>query len=187
MNKKEIYEHLAKIYLDASGKKEKKIRAYPKTFQKLFFISILLIVIPSLTLFVNSRKNKFFSSEIALVLLADAAKINFHFNPAKKESYSLDLKKLDLSKFKALAFSVKKANYQDNISLRVEFTSSFKEKSGAYFKDVSHKWRDYKMNLSEFRGISDWSQISGLSFIVEEWNVKEKKDVVYLDNVRLLR
>ena len=128
MNKKEIYEHLAKIYLDASSKRKKQTKSYPKTFKNLIFISILLIVIPSLTLFVNSRKNKFFSSEIALVLLPDAAKINFHFNPAKKESYSFDLKKLDLSRFKALAFSVKKANYQDSISLRVEFTSNFKEK-----------------------------------------------------------
>jgi hypothetical protein len=186
MDKKDIYEHLAKIYLDASGKK-KKIKSYPKTFQNLFFIGILLIVILSLTLFENWQKNKSFNSEIALVLLADAAKINFHFNPAKKESYSFDLKKLDLSRFKALAFSVKKANYQDNISLRVEFISNFKEKSEAYFKNISHKWHDYKINLSEFKDISDWSRISGLSFIVEEWNVKEKKGVVYLDNVRLLR
>jgi hypothetical protein len=187
MDRKDIYEHLAKIYLDASNKKKKKIRAHPKTFQNLFLIGISLIIILGLTLFVNSRKNKFFSSEIALVLLSDAAKINFHFDPAKKESYSFDLKKLDLSRFKALAFSVKKANYQDSISLRVEFISNFKEKSEAYFKDIPHKWRDYKINLSQFKNISDWSQASGLSFIVEEWNVREKKGVVYLDNVRLLR
>lgn len=187
MDRKDIYEHLAKIYLDASNKKKKKTRAHPKTFQNLFLIGISLIIILGLTLFIKARKNKFFSSEIALVLLSDAAKINFHFNPAKKESYSFDLKKLDLGRFKALAFSVKKANYQDNISLRVEFISNFKEKSEAYFKDISHKWRDYKINLSQFKNISDWSQVSGLSFIVEEWNVKEKKGIVYLDNVRLLR
>jgi hypothetical protein len=29
--------------------------------------------------------------------------------------------------------------------------------------------------------------MSNLTFAIEEWNVKEKRGVVYIDNVRLLR
>jgi hypothetical protein len=119
--------------------------------------------------------------------LPDAAKINFHFNPAKKEIYSLNLNKLSMVRFKALGFSVKKANYFDRISLRVEFSNVYKEKSEVYFKDIPHKWETYTIKLSDFKSINDWTEMTDLVFSVEEWNAREKKGLVYLDNVRLIK
>lgn len=187
MDKKDIYEHLAKIYLDASFKRKKKTKKHPKFFKNLFFLGVVFILIPVIFLFVRLSTNKSLKSEIALVLCPDVVKINFNFDPAKKETYSLDLTKLNLSRFKRLEFSVKKTHYQDNIALRVEFTSIVKEKSEVYFKNIPSRWQDYRIDLAEFKNISNWSSISSLSFIVEEWNVKEKRGLVYLDNVRLLR
>jgi hypothetical protein len=187
MDKKDIYEHLAKIYLDASSRKKKKTRGYPKVFKNPFFISLVFVSAFAFILFSNFQKKKALNCELALVLLADTAKINFHFDPARKETYTIHLNKLNLMRFRALAFSVKKANYENIISLRVEFTTPFRERSEIYFKDVPHKWQDYKINLYEFKGISDWSEMSNLTFAIEEWNVKEKRGVVYIDNVRLLR
>ena len=185
MDKKEIYEHLAKIYLDASSKRKKKSAKPHKVFKNIIFISIILV--PAAILFIHFFKNKPLNSQVMLVLCPEAVKINFNFDPAKKEIYSLDLAKLDLRRFKALGFSVKKTYNKDNIALRVEFTSRFKEKSEVYFKDIPHRWQDYQVNLSEFKNIKNWSQMLTLSFIIEEWNVKEKQGVVYIDNVRLLR
>ena len=187
MDKKDIYEHLAKIYLDASLKKKKKARKYSKVLKPLIVAGIILFLGLSAFLFTRLNHRLPPGSQLALVLCPDVIKINFHFDPAKKEIYSLALNKLNLSRFKALGFSAKKANYKDNTSLRVEFISPFKEKSEVYLKDISHKWQDYKIPLSDFKNISDWSEISSLSFIVEEWNVQEKKGVVYIDNVRFLR
>ncbi len=187
MDKKDIYEHLAKIYLDASAKRKKKTKEYPRIFGTLFFASLAVTLGLSILLSFNIYRRKNAGSEISLVLLADAVKINFNFDPAKKEIYSLNLNKLDLTKFKVLGFAVKKENYQDNVYLRVEFTSNFKEKSEIYIKDVSTRWRDHKIKLSDFKNISDWSQMLALSFIVEQWNVKEKKGVIFVDNIRLLR
>ncbi len=190
MDKKEIYEHLAKIYLDASSKKKKKFTVSLPLFKSPFFIIAFFIftlaVILSLLIM---NKNKSLNSQIALVLQHDVVKINFHFDPAKKEIYSLGLNKLDLTKFRALAFSAKakKDNYKDTVALRVEFTSEFKERAEIYFKDISTKWQDYKINLSDFKNISDWSNIRSLAFIVEEWNAKEKNGLVYIDNISLLR
>lgn len=187
MDKKDIYEHLARIYLDASSKRKNKIKKYPKVFKNLFFISSVFIFFFGAFLFIYFNPNRPLNSEIALVLCPDAVKLNFNFNPAKKEIYSIDLTKLDLTRFKALGFSVKKTHYQDNIALRVEFISGLKEKSEVYFKYTPHRWKDYRINLSEFKNINHWSNMLNLSFIVEEWNVKEKKGVVYLDNIRLLK
>ena len=191
MDKKEIYEHLAKIYLDASLKHKKKRTGIFFSLLKnryfSFFIAIIALSGLSFFTFSYSKRSKPLNSEIALVLQPDVVKVNFHFDPVKKEIYSIYLNKLILTRFKALGFSVKKANYQDNISLRVEFTSAFKEKSEVYLKDISHRWQDYKISLSEFKNISDWSEMLRLSFIVEEWNVREKIGVVYIDNIRFLR
>jgi len=187
MDKKDIYEHLAKIYLDASSKKKKKSKAHQSFFRKLFFISGVSVFAFGVFLFFAFNRNKPLKSEIALLLQPDAVKINFHFDPAKKESYSLDLNKLDLTRFKTLGFSAKKVNSIGMISLRVEFINDFNEKSEVYFRDIPLKWQDYQTELSKFKNIGDWSSMTHLSFIVEEWNVKEKKGIIYIDNVRLAK
>jgi len=187
MDKKDIYEHLARIYLDASSNKKNKPALKPYIFRNLFIVSVALIIVLSAIYFGPFHSNKTTNSEISLVLLPDAAKINFHFVPAKKEIFSMNLNRLNLAMYKALAFAVKKANHQDTIALRVEFSNAFKEKSEVYFKDIPHKWHDYTVNLSEFKNVNDWSEMSSLSFTVEEWNVKKNTGVVFVDNVRLLR
>jgi len=189
MDKKEIYEHLANIYLDASStKKSGRKNKDTSHFRYLFFSSLALIAVLSAVLFTGLYKYRASrGSQVALYLSSETAKINFNFDPAKKEAYSLDLNKLNLAAYKALAFSLKKKNFFDTIYLRVEFTSAYNEKSFVYLKDLPHKWGDYILKFSDFKEISDWSLMSGLAFIVEEWNAKEKKGVVYIDNIRVLR
>ena len=197
MDKKDIYEHLAKIYLDASLKRKNKNRKSP-TLKNLVIISIAAIFLLAVSLIVSLTKNKNIltaksqgnhplNTELALVLQPDIVKLNFNFDPAKKESYTLFLNKLNAARFSTLGFSVKNVDYQDNVTLRVEFSNIFNEKSEVYIKDISHKWKDYKIPLSDFKYINDWSEMSNLSFVVEEWNVRGNKGIVYIDNVRLLK
>jgi hypothetical protein len=190
MDKKEIYEHLAKIYLDASSKsskKRKKNKSPSNLLRNTLLVIIVILAAFTFLLFKPFFKSKAFKSEFALVLLPEATKINFHFDPAKKEMYSLALNKLNLIPYKALGFSAKNVDYNDSVSLRVEFSNAFKEKSEIYIKHLPRKWQDYKINFSQFQGITDWSQMYNLSFTVEEWNAEGKKGVVLIDNVRLLR
>lgn len=188
MDKKDIYEHLARIYLDASSKsKRKKNKQQSRIFRNLFFASVAVILGLTVLLFTHPIRNKSITYEIALVIRPDVAKINYHFDPARKENYSINLNKLNLTRFKELRFSARRTDFKDNISLRVEFANTFKEKSEAYIKNIPHKWQDYKIPLSDFKNISDWSEMLELAFIVEEWNVRQKRGVVYIDNVRLLR
>ena len=57
MDKKDIYEHLAKIYLDASSNKKKKSAAQPGIFKNLFIVSIVFIVALS-ALSIKTLQNK---------------------------------------------------------------------------------------------------------------------------------
>ena len=187
MDKKDIYEHLAKIYLDASSKKKKRNKAYPKLFKNLFIVSIFLMVGLSTTLFSSMVKKQGLISETELALQNDPAKINFNFDPAKKETYSINLNHLNIAHARTLAFSVRNMHPKDKISLRVEFTNAFKEKSEVYVRNLPSKWQDFKIDLSEFKNINDWSEVLNLAFSVEEWNASEKKGVIYIDNVRLIK
>ena len=187
MDKKDIYEHLAKIYLDASQKKKKRKKNYPQLNRHLFFIIIALSIGVGVFLVSSIKKNKPFGSEIALVISPDPVKINFHFYPAKKETFNIELNKLNVSHFRNLAFAVKSVNYRDNISLKVEFSNVYREKTGIYITGISNKWKEFTVSLSDFKRITDWSEMQNLTFSVEEWNTKEKKGMVYLDNIRLLK
>jgi len=187
MNKKEIYEHLAKIYLDASLKKSEQRKQYPH-FKYLFFASLAVILGLAFFLLQSYKKDMPVNlSETALIIQTETTKINFDFIPAKKEIFSISLDGLNLAGYKALAFSVKKADFNDTISLRLEFSNKFKETSEVYLKNIPHKWQDYKIAFSEFRNLNDWSEMSKIAFIVEEWNTRENKGVVYIDNVRFIK
>lgn len=187
MDKKDIYEHLANIYLDASSKKKKRNKAFPKLFKNLFIVSVFMVIGLSTALFSNLSKKNSLHSETALILQNDPTKLNFNFDPAKKETYSLDLNRLNLSHTKTLGFSLRNMHPKDTVALRVEFTNAFKEKSEVYIKNVPSKWQDFKISLSEFKNIGDWSEITSLTFAVEEWNASSKKGLVYIDNVQLLK
>jgi len=188
MDKKEIYEHLANIYLDASSKRKRGRKKYSKIIGiiSLFFIAPAIITLLVLSAGRNGSRN-LFPSEIALIFSSEPAKINFNFNPAKKEMYALELNRLDLAKYKTLGFSGRKINIRNNIALRIEFTNVFKERSEVYFKDIPYSWNDYRVDFTKFKNITDWSEMVSVSFSVEEWNTKEKNGVVYIDNVRVLR
>lgn len=190
MNKKEIYEHLANIYLDASSKSSKKkynLKRYPKSILTLIVAGSLSILGLATAITYPRIINHNKSSQIALFLYQDAAKINFNFDPAKKEVLSLNLKQLNLSGYKALGFTIRKTNPKDIISLRVEFTNRFNEKSEIYIKDISSKWVEHRLDFSRFVKINDWQQMRTLAFSVEEWNAREKSGVVYLDNIRVIK
>lgn len=188
MDKKDIYEHLASIYLDASSKKRRKTKKHKGVWSPV--VIAVAVAVVGIGVATYARFNAAVSplhTETALILVNDAAKLNFHFDPAKKEVYSIGLNKLPLSAYKKLGFTIKKANFRDTISLRVEFANSFRETASIYLKDIPHRWKEYRIPFSEFKTLSDWSEMAALSFTVEEWNTREKRGIVYIDNVRVIK
>ncbi|MDD5197217.1 MAG: hypothetical protein WC937_02420 [Candidatus Omnitrophota bacterium] len=187
MDKKDIYEHLAKIYLDASSKKKKRNKSHHKLFKNLFILSIFMLAALSTALFSSSAKRHHLPAETALFLQNGPSKINFNFDPASRETYTINLNRLNVGRFKQLAFALRNMNPKDTIALRVEFTNAFKERSEVYIKDIPGKWRDVRINLAQFENINDWSEMNSLTFTVEAWNAARKKGVVYIDNIRLTK
>jgi len=188
MDKKDIYEHLAKIYLDASSKGKKSGSKHNPALKKTLIGAALLVATAIIFLLAPAHKQALKGAQIvALVLQPETIKLNFHFDPAKKEIYTLNLNKIDLSRFQTLSFSVRKENIKDKINLRVELATKFKEKASCYIRDIPHRWQNYQLKFLEFKGIGYLGSVSSISFIVEEWNTREKNGVVYIDDITLLK
>lgn len=188
MDKKDIYEHLANIYLDASSSKKKRKNKRGHKFKNLLFANLAITLSLGLFLFANIYKNKpFISSEIAYPLYPNLIRINLNFDHFKKELHSVRLNNQNLNGYKTLSFSLKKYNYKDNIFLKIEFSNASNDKSRVYLKNIPHKWKEYKIALSDFKDLSDWTKMSKLSFSVEERGTKKIRDFVCIDNIRVLR
>lgn len=71
--------------------------------------------------------------------------------------------------------------------MRVEIQSIFKERSEVYVKDIPGKWKEYSIDLTQFKNITEWAAMSGLIFTIEEWNSSNDKGVVFIDNVRFVK
>jgi hypothetical protein len=186
MDKKDIYEHLANIYLDASKKRKIKTKE-PRRFRNLFLVSIFIIAVLTFFIIANSLNKKSLNNEVALIIQPDAVRINYNFNSMKKEAYTVDLNNLNLARFKEIGFSLRKTDPNDVVYLRVELVSAFNEISEVYLKDIRYHWKKFRISLSDFKRLSEWSAMKKLSFIVEEWNTKNKHGVVYIDDVKFIK
>ena len=188
MDKKDIYEHLAKIYLDNSSvATTKKKQETFEDYRLFIFIGIAVVVVLGLIFIVPFSRNRAVHTENLIVLAPDPVRLTYNLSPAKKEIYSFDLQKANLSKFSILGFALKKNHYADTISLRVEVTNGFKEKSEIYIREIPTSWKEYRISFSEFKSITDWSEMSSLSFVIEEWNTKESSGEILVDNVRFFK
>lgn len=189
MDKKDIYEHLAKIYLDTTPAASRKKPAANKNRKRYYYVGLPLVAgLCVFLLLVSFRGTQMMpTAQMSMVVAADSIKLGFNLGAAKKQIYALDLKNANLSGYKTLAFSARNSNYLDAVSCRVEFTNVYKEKGEVYFTGVSDKWREYRLPLTDFKTITDWSEVTGLSFAIEEWNTRDNKGIIFIDDVRLLK
>ncbi len=188
----DIYEHLAKIYLESSSNKKKKhFRAKPKFRSFLKFSAVvtagfLLILIA--IIFWHGKPSQ--SEEATVAIGSKITKISFPASGSVNEGIAtFDLKGLDFLGYKTLGFSARKSNYLDKLVIRVELMDSLGRRSKVYVDQLPvYKWKDFEIKLREFKGTSDRSKISLLALVVEEWKTKEKdRAALYIDNIRLLK
>ena len=187
---KDIYEHLAKVYFDSTRNK-KKNQAHPKSiFKNLFIIStavVVCLVVVLMVVFFRHWQASQPESQVALILEANPTKINYDFTQVEKESAIFDLKDINLLDSEILGFRIRKSNFPDSLHMSVEFVSKYGEKSQIYIKQIPTRWKDFEIKLAEFGNISDWSHMSQLSFVLEEWNAQVKQGVVCIDNIYFLK
>ncbi|MEK6715507.1 MAG: hypothetical protein AABY43_05645, partial [Candidatus Omnitrophota bacterium] len=194
MKNKEIYDRIADTYLGKNNNKKNNQRKKKKWFISLTVINVLiLLTVFFLYKFVLSNPRgeggagDKSSASVYILSQRYPIKLAYDLIPpslgVKNFTFSLPL--VDASKFNALRLRVRgddRAGF--SAVLKVEIKSERNEKDSYYLKGISGRWQDFSIGLSEFKNITDWSNIAELSFIFEDWNVSEKRGVLYIDNIR---
>lgn len=195
MEKKEIYDYLAKIYLDDNKRvpKEKK----RNSSKKYWLFLIIAIVLSFCVLFyyfilrypVSSHKAKLQS--LYLATGNELIKIKYNFSEdstLRKESYTITSPGLNVQNFHHLKFLSRRLKNEGSLNLRVEIENSLKEVAFCYITGLSNKWKEFTITLrDDFKEISRWDNIKRISFVAEEWNIENKEDTMYIDEIRFTR
>lgn len=187
MIEKESLEKIARTFF---GKpKRDKLKLKILLFLIIFILSVLIVINLSSRFISRLSAERKIKPKIEILtfnLGRDLIRINYNFIdiPLKTETYSIDLAGLNIIEFNRLEFSCRKAKQKGEIFLKVELENSLKERSHFYIPGIKNRWQLMGVDLSEFKEINDWSNIKNLSFVIEEWNVQEKRDTVYIDEIR---
>lgn len=187
MDKEEIYEHLAQVYL---GKKAQDKPYIKKKFSVAKHAKVILTLIAvcmifySLTAFLSRRHD--FKASIIFALNNSPIRVKYDLNdpfPQVKDFSIAIPPTADIARYKNLNFSIRglEEGYPDVV--RIVLKNKKNETAFQYIKDVNLKWQQASIRLEDFSGISDWSTLSEVSFVLEGWNVKKKKGIILIDDI----
>lgn len=184
--KVDVYEHLAKTFLDKNIKKK-------PSKKKIFVIVSSVIFAAMLISFVGV--SLFFKMETfskSIIIIQDKAPLVIEYNFAnigdpKTRSLSYNLDNLDLSQYKSLSLSMRTKEVSSiGSTIQVQIKNSVLEKDAVYISNINDTWQVFLIDLERFERIDDWSSIDSLTFVIDEWNVDNKVDSLIIDEVKFV-
>ena len=188
MQRDEIYDHLAQVYLGKRSKKAEEKNKKELSAWLLINIFITLIIFTSafygLTAFLTQKssflkKNIIFSLHNGPVTLA----YNFRqsFTPVKE--LSLSIPPIDPSKYHHLHFSVRAKEEGSPGVVKVVLRNRKEEIAFYYVEGITLDWQDVDIPLEKFQYITDWTSLKDISFVLESWNVNKPQGLILIDEI----
>lgn len=108
-------------------------------------------------------------------------------SPSYKE-FRVPLPNVNASGYDNLAFRVKgdpKAGY--TTVFKVQLQNAAKQTGDYYVTSIGDQWQETVIPLSEFKGMTDLSNLTEFVVVFESRMVSNKIGVIYIDNIRLTR
>lgn len=105
-------------------------------------------------------------------------------NPAYNGFWMM-LPNLDASKYNNIAFGVKgdpKIGY--TTVFKVELKNAAKQIGRYYVTNVTDQWQEAVIPLSEFKGLTDLSNLTEFVIVFEDRIASNKKGVIYIDDIK---
>ena len=187
MNRDDIYDHLAQVYL---GKRSKADIKKEQRFSAWLLINILITVVIftsafyGLTAFLTQR-NSHLQSRVIYALHNGVIRIEYNFTepfpPVK--TFALEVPAVDAAKYGKIQFSIRGKEEGVPGIVKVVVKNQRGEEASYYVQGVGLDWQEFNIPLDEFKQITDWSSLTDISFILESWNVDHKKGLILIDHV----
>lgn len=108
-------------------------------------------------------------------------------NPAYN-GFWMFLQNFDASKYDNVALWVKgDAQTGFTTVFKVELKNANKQVGRYYVTNISDKWQDIVIPLKDFKGITDFSNLTELVIVFEDRIASNKKGVIYIDDIRFTK
>lgn len=185
MTRDEIYDHLAQVYL---GKRKSADDDHKQKFNTWLVLNVLitLMILASafygLTAFLVNREG--LRSNVMYALHNGPIRISYDLNNPypQVKTFSLSVPEMDVAKYQELKFSVRGMSTSPGI-VKVVLRNRRNEQASFFVKNVGTGWAEVSIPFSEFKEITDWSQMTDVSFVLEAWNAETKKGTLLIDNL----
>jgi len=104
-------------------------------------------------------------------------------NPAYN-GFWMFLQNLDASKYKTLRFAVKGDKSGYTTVFKVELKNDQKQVGRFYVTDVKEDWQEVVIPLKDFKGITNFSNLTEFVIVFEDRIASNKKGIIYIDNIK---
>jgi len=187
MTRDDIYDHLAQVYL---GKRTKTDVRKKQQFSAWLVINIFITVIIftsafyGLTAFLTHR-NSSLQSRIIFSLHNGPVRVEYNFTdpfpPVK--TFALDVPSMDAARYGNIQFSIRGKEEGAPGIVKVVVKNRRNEEGSYYIQGVGLDWQEFSIPLDEFKQITDWSSLTDISFVLESWNIDNKKGLILIENI----
>jgi len=187
MKRDEIYDHLAQVYL---GKRTKTDIKKKQQFNAWLVINIFITAIIFISSFYGltaflTHNNSSLQSRIIFSLYNGLARIEYDLTDSLSpvKTFAVDVPSVDASRYEKIQFSIR--GKEDGVPgiVKIVIKNQLNEESSYYVQGVGLDWQEFRISLDEFKQITDWSHLTNISFVLESWNVDDKKGLVLIDNI----
>ena len=187
MTRDEIYDHLAQVYLG------KKNASRPRVEKKQFSAWLVLNIVITVVIFATSfygftafLAHRSGSLQNRVIYTLNKGPIRMPYNlsypyPSVK-TFSITVPNMDARKYKNLSFTVRGIEGQPGM-VRVEVRNQRNETASVFVQDIGREWKEKSIPIEKFDGITDWTSVSEILFVLESWNAKTQKGVLLIDDV----
>lgn len=187
MTRDEIYDHLAQVYLG------KKTMAKPVSAKKQVSAWLVLNIVITVVIFATSfygltafltHRSEAFQNRVIFSLNKGPIKVRYNlaypYPPVK--AFSLSVPVTSAEKYEHLEFSLRSAEGHPG-TVRVEVRNTRNETASVFINGVTDDWSKNRVSLDAFEGITDWSAVSEILFVLESWNTGTQKGVLFIDEI----
>ncbi len=187
MTRDEIYDHLAQVYL---GKRKKSDEKKKRQFNAWILINVIITGIIFSSVFYGltaffTQKPLPLENNVIYSLNRGLISIDYNFEDAfsQEKKFFMKLENINVSKYNNLQFSVRGKEEGAPGVIKVMFENHKNETASYYVQGVGLDWKEHIIPLEEFRQITDWTSVKSVSFVLEVWNVEDKKGIVLIEDV----
>ena len=187
MKRDEIYDHLAQVYL---GKRTKTNIKKKRQFNAWLVINIFITAIIFTSAFYGltaflTQHNSSLQSRIIFSLHNGIMRIEYDLTDSfsSVQTFAVNVPSIDASRYGKIQFSIR--GKEDGIPgvVKVVIKNRLNEEASYYVQGVGFHWQEFSISLDEFKQITNWSNLTDISFVLESWNIDDQKGLVLIDNL----